>query len=211
MNETQLQFATPDSGEEAARAELYGLLSMLFYQAPTADLLAAIAAAPAGGEGELAGELQGELPEAWRALQAACAAADAAAVFDEYEGLFIGTGKPEVFLYGSYYMSGFLMEKPLALLRAELSRLGLQRTDDMPETEDHIAALCDVMRHLIVSDDVIEGSIATQKAFFATHMQSWVQQLCGDIGAHPAARFYRHVASVAAAFFAVEMQAFDMS
>jgi len=203
MNETQLQFETPDSGEEAARAELYGLLSMLLYQAPTQDLLAAIAAAPAEGEGEL--------PEAWRALQAACAAADAQAVRDEYEALFVGTGKPEVFLYGSYYMSGFLMEKPLALLRANLVRLGLQRTDDMPETEDHIAALCDVMRHLITSEDVIESSIATQKAFFADHMQSWVQQMCGEIAAHPGARFYRHVAALAAAFFAVEMQAFDMA
>jgi len=203
MNETQLQFETPDSGEEAARAELYGLLSMLFYQAPAQDLLAAIAAAPAEGEGEL--------PDAWRALQAACASADAQAVHDEYEALFIGTGKPEVFLYGSYYMSGFLMEKPLALLRANLNRLGLQRTDDMPETEDHIAALCDVMRHLITSEDVIESSIATQKAFFADHMQSWVQQMCGEIGAHPGARFYRHVAALAAAFFAVEMQAFDMA
>jgi len=203
MNETQLQFETPDSGEEAARAELYGLLSMLFYQAPAQDLLAAIAAAPAEGEGDL--------PDAWRALQGACASADAQAVHDEYEALFIGTGKPEVFLYGSYYMSGFLMEKPLALLRANLNRLGLQRTDDMPETEDHIAALCDVMRHLITSEDVIESSIATQKAFFADHMQSWVQQMCGEIGAHPGARFYRHVAALAAAFFAVEMQAFDMA
>lgn len=207
MNETQLQFETPDSGEEAARAELYGLLSMLFYQAPAQDMLAAIAAAPAEG----AGELQGELPDAWRALQAACASADAQAVHDEYEALFFGTGKPEVFLYGSYYMSGFLMEKPLALLRANLNRLGLQRTDDMPETEDHIAALCDVMRHLITSEDVIESSIATQKAFFSDHMQSWVQQMCGEIGAHPGARFYRHVAALAAAFFAVEMQAFDMA
>jgi len=203
MNETQLQFATPDSGEEAARAELYGLLSMLFYQAPDGDVLAAIAAAPAEGEGEL--------PDAWRALQAACAGADAAAVHDEYEALFIGTGKPEIFLYGSYYMSGFLMEKPLALLRSELSRLGLERSDGMPETEDHIAALCDVMRYLITLDDVIDGSIANQKAFFATHLQSWVQQMCGEIGAHLGAAFYRHVAALAAAFFAVEMQAFDMS
>ena len=202
MNETRMQFATPDTGEEAARAAMYGLLSMLFYQAPASDLLGAIAAAPAEGECEL--------PAAWRALQAACAGTDAAIVHDEYEGLFIGTGKPEIFLYGSYYMSGFLMEKPLAALRAELTRLGLERVDAMPETEDHIAALCDVMRYLIALDDPIDGSVATQQAFFATHMQSWVQQMCDAIAAHPAASFYRHVAAVAAAFFAVEMQAFDM-
>lgn len=203
MNETRLQFETPDSGEEAARAELYGLLSMLFYQAPDAPLLAAIAAAPAEGEGEL--------PDAWRALQAACAAADPAALRDEYEGLFVGTGKPEVFLYGSYYMSGFLMEKPLALLRAELARLGLERSDAMPETEDHIAALCDVMRVLITSDDVLHGSIATQRQFFGAQMQPWVQQLCDAVAAHPQAYFYRYVAALAGAFFAIEMQAFDMS
>ncbi|WUR15295.1 molecular chaperone TorD family protein [[Empedobacter] haloabium] len=203
MNETRLQFETPDSGEEAARAELYGLLSMLFYQAPDAPLLAAIAAAPAEGEGEL--------PAAWRALQAACAAADPAAVRDEYDSLFVGTGKPEVFLYGSYYMSGFLMEKPLALLRVELAKLGLERSDAMPETEDHIAALCDVMRVLITSDDVLHGSIATQRQFFGAQMQPWVQQLCDAVAAHAQAHFYRHVAALAGAFFAVEMQAFDMS
>lgn len=202
MNETPLRFETPDHGEEAARAELYGLLSMLFYQAPTPDLLAAIAAAPADGEGEL--------PAAWRALQAACASTDAPAVRDEYDTLFVSTGKPEVFLYGSYYMSGFLMEKPLALLRAELVRLGLERSEDMPESEDHIAALCDVMRVLIMSDDGLHAGIATQKNFFGGQMQPWVQQLCDAIVAHPAAGFYRHVAGVAAAFFAVEMQAFDM-
>jgi TorA maturation chaperone TorD len=203
MNETRLHFETPDSGEEAARAELYGLLSMLFYQAPGAELLAAIAAAPAEGEGEL--------PDAWRALQAACAGADAAAVQGEYDTLFVSTGKPEVFLYGSYYMSGFLMEKPLALLRAELARLGLERSDAMPESEDHIAALCDVMRVLITSDDVLHGSITTQKQFFGGQLQPWVQQLCDAVAAHPQAHVYRHVAALAAAFFAVEMQAFDMS
>lgn len=203
MNETRLQFETPDHGEEAARAELYGLLSMLFYQAPDAGLLAAIAAAPADGDGELT--------EAWRALQGACAGADAAAVRAEYDTLFVSTGKPEVFLYGSYYMSGFLMEKPLALLRAELTRLGLERSDDMPESEDHIAALCDVMRVLITSDDVLHSNIATQKQFFGGQMQPWVQQLCDAVAAHPAAYFYRHVAALAGAFCAVEMQAFDMS
>jgi TorA maturation chaperone TorD len=203
MNETRMQFATPDNGEEAARAEMYGLLSMLFYQSPTSGLIGAIAASPAEGDGEL--------PAAWRGLQVVCADADADAVHAEYEGLFIGTGKPEIFLYGSYYMSGFLMEKPLAVLRAELARLGIERLDGIPETEDHIAALCDVMRYLITLDDPIDGSVATQQAFFATHMQSWVQQMCDAISAHPAATFYRHVAAVAAAFFAVEMQAFDMA
>lgn len=198
-----LKFEAPDAGEETARADLYGLLAALLYGPPTQALLDTIAQAPVDGEGVLC--------EAWRELTAACRAANADAVRDEYESLFIGVGKPEVMLYGSYYQSGFLMEKPLAALRTDLARLGLQRDDNVPESEDHIAALCEVMRYLIASDDVMHANIAAQKEFFATHMQPWVTTMCDAIAAHPQARFYPEVGLLAKAFFEVEMQAFDMA
>lgn len=196
-------FETPDQGEEAARAEVYGLLAALFYAPPAQALLDAIAAAPAVGESLL--------EQAWNELAAACRHAQPSQVREEYDGLFIGVGKPDVLLYGSFYLSGFLMEKPLAELRADLAKLGLERSESMSESEDHLAALCDVMRYLITSDDAVHGSLAAQQKFFDTHMRSWVLACCEAVENHPNAQFYRLAAALARRFFEVEMQAFDMA
>jgi TorA maturation chaperone TorD len=198
-----LKFETPDRGEEAARAELYGLLATLLYAAPSQALLDSIASAQAQGAGVL------EL--AWNGLVSACRQAQTDAICAEYEQLFIGVGKPEVMLYGSYYLSGFLMEKPLVVLRTDLANLGLQRADSVAESEDHIASLCEVMRTLIAADDVMPANVAVQKAFFSAHMQSWVIDACAAIDAHPQSVFYKPVARLARSFFEVEMQAFDMA
>ncbi|RJF99832.1 TorD/DmsD family molecular chaperone [Noviherbaspirillum saxi] len=197
-----LKFEAPDQGEETARADLYGVLAALFYAPPSQELLSAIAAAPDEGDGVLR--------HAWRELAAACAGMTPDRTRDEYESLFIGVGKPELILYGSYYLSGFMMEKPLAALRTELATLGLQRGDKVTESEDHIASLCEVMRYLIASEEMSQASVASQKQFFGTHLQPWVIDMCSAIEAHPQAIFYRPVARLAKAFFEVEMQAFDM-
>lgn len=197
-----IKFETQDQGAETARADLYGLLASLFYAPPSATLLSMIASASDEGEGVLG--------EAWGNLLKAANAGDADALREEYEQLFIGVGKPEVMLYGSYYLSGFLMEKPLAALRADLLQLGLQRAEQVTESEDHIASLCEVMRYLIASDDVLQAKLAAQKAFFASHMQGWILHLCDAISAHPHAKFYSSVANLSRVFFEVEMQAFDM-
>jgi TorA maturation chaperone TorD len=198
-----LTFETPDQGEETARADLYGLLASLLYAPPPQDLIDAIASAPSQGESML--------EQAWKNLSVCCKTSQAESVRQEYESLFIGVGKPEVMLYGSYYLSGFLMEKPLAELRTDLAKLGLQRAESMPESEDHIAALCEVMRYLIASDDVVHANVAAQKTFFGNHMQPWVMEMCEAIARHREARFYAAVAQIARAFFEVEMQAFDMT
>jgi hypothetical protein len=112
----------------------------------------------------------------------------------EYAALFGGVGKPEVYLFGSHYLSGFLNEKPLARLRTDLAALGLARDEAMPETEDHIAYLCEVMRYLIAGEDVAVANLARQSEFFATHLQPWVTALCDAIAAHPKARFYAALA-----------------
>ena len=204
MSTTQtIKFESPDQGEETARADLYGLLATLYSAPPSQDLLDTIASARSEGDGVL--------QQAWAELVAACRGADAETVRDEYETLFIGTGKPEVMLYGSYYLSGFLMEKPLAALRTDLAALGLERDESVPETEDHIAMLCEVMRYLIASNDIAQSSLAGQQAFFAAHMQPWLVRLCDAIDAHASARFYRAVTNLARNFFEVEMQAFDMA
>jgi TorA maturation chaperone TorD len=204
MTTTQtLKFETPDQGEETARADLYGLLATLFSAPPSQDLIDTIASARSEGDGVL--------QHAWAELVRACRTAQAEPVRDEYETLFIGVGKPEVMLYGSYYLSGFLMEKPLAALRTDLAHLGLERDESVPETEDHIAMLCEVMRYLIASNEFAQASLGSQQAFFAAHMQPWLIRLCDAIDEHPSARFYRAVNGLARVFFEVEMQAFDMA
>jgi len=191
--------------EEIARAEDYGLLAVLYYAPPEPSLLeslrVAVTEAPAAG---------GFLEEPWRVAVATARDMSDEAIAGEYNALFGGVGKPEVYLFGSHYLSGFLNEKPLARLRTELAVLGLARGDDMPETEDHIAYLCEVMRYLIAGDDAAVANLTRQQAFFAAHVQPWANQLCDAIAAHPKARFYAALAAFTRAFMSVEVQGFDM-
>ncbi|MDI1244684.1 MAG: molecular chaperone TorD family protein [Rhodoferax sp.] len=191
--------------EETARGELYGLLAQLYYAPPAPELLAklrlAATEAPAAG---------GFLEEPWRALVGLARELRDDDIADEYNALFGGVGKPEVYLYGSHYLSGFLNEKPLARLRTELASLGLGRDEAMSDTEDHVAYLCEVMRYLIAGDDVAVANLTRQQAFFAAHVQPWVGPMCDAIQQHPKARFYTSVAELTRAFVSVEAQGFDM-
>lgn len=191
--------------EETARAELYGLLALLYYAPPGAQWLARLRVAST--EAPAAGAF---LEEPWRALVGVARELTDEAIQDEYKALFGGIGKPEVYLYGSHFLSGFLNEKPLARLRGELATLGLARDEDMPETEDHVAYLCEVMRYLIAGDDAAVANLTRQRAFFAAHLQSWVALLCDDLQQHPRARFYGALAGLTRAFMGVEAQGFDM-
>jgi TorA maturation chaperone TorD len=202
---TEPQTSSSALDEETARAELYGLLAILFYAPPTSELLAqlrvATTEAPAAG---------GFLEEPWRALVGMARELDDATIAREYDALFGGVGKPEVYLFGSHYLSGFLNEKPLAQLRQTLAELGLERSETMPETEDHFAYLCEVMRYLIAGDDVAVANLTRQREFFAVHLQPWVNPMCDALTQHPKARFYAALADFTRAFLSVEAQGFDM-
>lgn len=191
--------------EEIARAELYGLLAQFWYAPPSAQLLEAVRMAPT--EAPAAG---GFLEEPWRTLVGAARAATPEAIATEYADLFGGVGRPEVYLFASHYVSGFLNDQPLVRLRDDLGALGLSRDERMPETEDHIAYLCEVMRYLIAGEDVAVSNLARQRGFFAAHLQPWVGELCDAVAAHPKARFYAALAAFTRGFMTVEAQAFDM-
>jgi TorA maturation chaperone TorD len=191
--------------EETARAEVYGLLATLYYAAPSAELLENLRVAAT--EAPAAGAL---LEASWSDLVAAARDLPAAQLAEEYDALFGGVGKPEVYLFGSHYLSGFLNEKPLAALRSELAELGLARDDAMSETEDHAAYLFEVMRYLIAGDDVAVANLTRQREFFARHLQPWMQLMCDAITAHPKARFYAALAGFTQTFVSVETQGFDM-
>ena len=208
MSERSAPAAIPVSStldEETARAEIYGLLAQLFYAVPAPALLEALRVAPT--EAPAAG---GFLEEPWRELVGAARALDDGAIAREYEALFGGVGKPEIYLFGSHYLSGFLNERPLVKLRTELSGLGLERHEGMSDTEDHFAYLCEVMRYLIAGDDVAVANLTRQSEFFAAHIQPWGPTLCDTITAHRKARFYATLGAFTHAFIKVESQGFDM-
>ena len=191
--------------EETARAEIYGLISQLYYAPPPPELLSAlrVAVTEAPAQGAF-------LEEPWRVLVGLAREMGDREIADEYDALFGGVGKPEIYLFGSHYQSGFLNEKPLARLRGTLAGLGLARDEAMPETEDHLAYLCEVMRYLIAGDDAAVANLTRQSEFFAEHLQPWLGSLCDAISAHPKARFYAALAQFTRAFANVESQGFDM-
>ncbi|MEJ8839222.1 TorD/DmsD family molecular chaperone [Ramlibacter sp. AN1133] len=191
--------------EETARAEIYGLLSQLYYAPPTAQLLQALRLAPTEAPAQGA-----FLEEPWRALVGAARSCEEAAIAQEYDALFGGVGKPDVYLFGSHYISGFLNDKPLVRLRDMLAQLGLGRDEAILETEDHIAYELEVMRYLIAGDDVAVANLTKQREFFTEHLHPWVNDLCSAITAHPRAHFYAALAEFTRAFMNVEAQGFDM-
>jgi TorA maturation chaperone TorD len=200
-----IALASADDAEELARAEAYGVLATLFYAPPDAELhgrfQVAVTEAPVPGA---------FLERSWSNLVAAGRRLDRGAIAAEFDRLFQGVGKPEIFLYGSYYLAGTLNERPLVALRHSLRSLGLAKSETMSETEDHVASLCEVMRYLIAGDDAATSNLATQRRFFDEHLRGWVGAMCDAIEAHPEADFYAALAHFARDFFAVEGQAFDL-
>jgi TorA maturation chaperone TorD len=187
--------------EELARANFYALLARLFYGPPDAALLGELARAE-----PLAAE-DGEIALAWRALCSAAAGADPEAVREEYETVFIGTGKAPVTLYTCAYTIQYSNEAPLAELRGELAALGLERREDASEPEDHIAALCDTMRHLIAEQ---KRALPEQRRFFQRWIGPAYARLCDAIDRDPNVVFYKSVARFANAFLTLEQVAFEM-
>lgn len=189
------------AAEEALRADLYGLLAALLSRPPSAEVL-----------GQLTG-LQGdasELGKAINALSAIAKRADSRAVEREYNALFIGLGRGELLPYASYYLTGFLNEKPLATLRGHLAALSIERAADVKEPEDHIATLCEVMAGLIRGSFGRPLPVADQEAFFNTHVAPWAGHFFSDLQGAKASVFYAPVGKIGAAFMEVEIDAFRM-
>jgi TorA maturation chaperone TorD len=196
-----LNFVAELPPEEVARANFYGLLARLFYGPPDAQLLETLAGAT-GMDAE-----DGEIGPAWERLCLAAGQTDKEAARDEYDTVFVGTGKAPVTLYTSAYSIRYATDAPLVELRGELAALGLARREEASEPEDHIAALCDAMRHLIA---VQKRDLAAQSNFFKRWIGPTSSPLCDAIEADPRLSFYKSVARFAKAFFDIEQSAFEM-
>lgn len=204
MMPAQMETAHPLTPEDTSRSDLYALLARLYADGPDPGLLASIA-----GARRIDGS--SELAVAWNRLADASRAADAVDVMQEYTDLFVGVGKSEVNLHASFWLSGFTMERPLALLRTELATLGLARREGVTMLEDHLSALCESMRLLIAGDHERQpAALTTQRAFFERNLGPWVFDCCVAIGDSPIANYYRGVAEWTRAFMALKREALAM-
>ena len=199
------QRAAAVADEDRARADFYALIARLFYAAPDAELLAALAAAD-----EIAAEAEDPaLARAWRSLIAAAAAMDAEAARDEYDGVFVGTGKAEITPYASHYLAESMKQNLLVRLRADLAGMGLARAPGAGEYEDHVSGLCEVMRHLIFLDSDV--AVRKQKTFFFAYLDSWYGNFCDSVITSVNTNFYKHVAGFTKAFLDVERASFGIA
>jgi TorA maturation chaperone TorD len=203
MSGTQpLGFVPTLPPEEAARANLYGLIARLFYAPPDEQLISELLQ-PAGAE---AGD-GSPLAVASRAMIDACRTAFPAALRDEHTQLFVGTGKSEVTPYLSHYLARHSSDSPLVGLRRLLDSWGIARRQGVPEYEDHIAGVCETMRFAIA---VQQRPPEEQKILFEGYLYRGGIAFCSAVSASKDARFYRLVANFAQAFFEIEKTAFEM-
>jgi len=203
MNSTdQATLLTP---EDTDRADTYRLLAALLAGSPSALLLQTLASLAV----DTASEPQSTMLTAWAGLKLAAQHTEVTQLAEEYQALFIGLGRGEIVPYASWYLTGMLMDKPLAILREDMRRLGFIREADIREPEDHVATLCELMSLLIVNPTTY--SYATQKGFFQQHLSPWLEKFFMDLQQAETAHFYRSVGYVGQAFINIETQAFTMT
>jgi TorA maturation chaperone TorD len=203
-----MQFVPPVSPEDESRANLYGLLARLFYAPPDANLLAELRqAAPPAEEGEGLTAEGAALKAAWAELVEACAGAFPARLEEEHFQVFVGVGKAEVTPYLSAYMDRREGENPLVRLRGQLAEWGLARREGAAEPEDHVSALCETMRWLIVRR---KAPLDAQRRLFDDYLYGPGERFCSAVSACENAKFYRHVARLLIAVLALEHKAFEI-
>ena len=181
------------------RAQTYALLANLFAQAPNQVLLDHIAAIEVT-------EPESPMGKQWLKLVSVVKQANISMLEEEYQTLFIGVTHGELIPYGSYYQTGFLMEEPLAELRADLSRLGLEKHEDTAEPEDHVSAQCDVMRLILMA----EGTpVVTDKEFFLHHLKPWMINFFTDLAKTNTSNVYSVVGEFGKAFINMELSEYQ--
>jgi TorA maturation chaperone TorD len=187
--------------EDALRADLYGLLGRLLSSPPPAETIASVAALTGDGS---------ELGIAVTELAGIAATSTPADLEREYNALFIGLGRGELLPYGSFYLTGFLHEKPLALLREHMKVFGIARNADVKEPEDHIATLCEMMSGLIRGAFGAPLAPKDQEAFFNTHVAPWAEHFFTDLEKTSGSVFYAPVGKIGRAFMRIEIEACRM-
>ncbi len=190
-----------DAQAQASRAGTYRLLASLLCDVPSREVLDQLALLPKEMDQEDA------MSVAFAALPASVEIFSQEQIATEYHDLFIGVGRGEMLPYASFYLTGFLMEKPLGILRDDLAALGYAREDGIKEPEDHIAFLAEVMSLMIIDQVGFEQ----QKEFFEAHIVPWASRFFSELIAAESAVFYSRVGELGLAFIGFEQSYFSMS
>jgi TorA maturation chaperone TorD len=191
----------PQNDQDGLRASMYGLLAHLLAQPPSTPLLGLL------DEIEDESRVEDDLAVAWRLLRVAARDCRAEALDDEYHKLFIGIGRGELVPYASWYLTGSLMDRPLAYLRRDLGALGIERQPGASDPEDHAASLCESMRVIITADDI---PFSTERQFFHSHIASWMPVFFRDLQQARAACLYAAVGGLGEAFLDFENRYFAL-
>ncbi|WP_370631076.1 molecular chaperone [Mameliella sp. CS4] len=188
--------------EDRLRADLYNFLGLLL-AGPPDEMLLAQTAGLSGDETEM-GQAIGTLAKLAKVTKPKT-------VTSEYNKLFIGLGRGELLPYASYYLTGFLNEKPLALLRQDMVRQGLERADNVFEPEDNIASLMEMMGAMIVGRFGAPANLDAQRQFFNKHIGPWAGHFYADLEGAKSSVFYTPVGTVGRLFMEIESEGFRMS
>ena len=188
--------------EDVLRAQVYDLVALLLRDAPSKQTLAKVAA--------LSGD-ETPLGTAFTALSKVAKSTVSEKASREFHELFVGLGRGELLPYASYYMTGFLNEKPLAKLRNDMMRLQIERAPSVYEPEDNIGSLCEMMAGLILGRFGPPADLQTQKDFFATHLSPWAGHFFSDLEGAEYSLLYAPVGTVGARFIEIEKEAFRMT
>jgi TorA maturation chaperone TorD len=190
----------PSDEADAARAHEYALLATLLRRAPDANLLNRLAGLK--GDTSALGVVHAMLAEA-------ASTATVTQIEQEFFDLFVGVGRGELVPYASYYLTGFINDRPLAKLRGDLAKLAIERVDTEFEPEDHVAILCEIMAGVVSGS--FDNPPGADRALFENHLLPWIGRFFADLERAKAAGFYRHVAAVGRVFVAIEAEAFTMA
>ena len=200
-NTAEAQCPRSISNEDRSRAQMYQLLGVLLGGPPTRELLQGLAS------------LKGDDTPLGSASRNLAVLAERTGLHDaerEYNNLFVGLGRGELLPYASYYLTGFLNEKPLAKLRSDLMARGIEANANVKEPEDHIGTLCEIMAGIIAGEFPCDSDVPSQKAFFDAHLAKWAELFFIDLEKAQSAIFYAPVGSLGRAFMAVEADAFEI-
>ncbi|QSP95814.1 molecular chaperone TorD family protein [Marinobacter salinisoli] len=198
-NTAEVQCPRSITDEERARAQMYQLLGVLLGGPPPQELLNGLA------------DLKGDdtpLGTAYKKLAALAERTTPDDVEREYNSLFVGVGRGELLPYASYYLTGFLNEKPLAELRSDLMARGIKSRSGVKEPEDHMSTLCEIMAGIITGEFACDSDLPSQRAFFDAHLAKWAALFFSDLENAKAAVFYAPVGLLGRTFMEIEADAF---
>ena len=201
MSSTNAKIIENINEEDQLRADMYSFLASLFRSEPDSDLINQLKVLESDDS---------PIGKSIKTLSKLALSLDLPTIRDEYVRIFVGVGRGEILPFASYYLTGFLKDKPLAKLRQDMEKIGIKLEDNVKEPEDHIASIFDMMAGLIVGKFNKKFSIAEQRDFFNKHLAPWVDLLMRDIESSKIAVFYSPIGTIGKEFMEIERSSFSM-